>query len=437
MKILIKHGRVLDPDTRKDGIYDVLTEDGVIRKVAPEIEEPADQVLEAEGCWVMPGLIDLHVHLRDPGLTHKETVETGAAAAAHGGITTIVAMPNTKPVVDDEHKVSYVHNKAKSCTLVHVLQAGAVTKGQKGEELADIEKMAAAGAPAISEDGKSVMNSGLYRKAMKIAAQCGIPVLAHCEDINLVEGGVVNADPAMEKLGLKGISNAVEDVITARDIMLAKETGARLHLCHCSTADSVRMVAEAKKEGLPVTAEVCPHHFTLSTEDISGPDTNYKMNPPLRTRADVEALRQGLKDNIMDVISTDHAPHSAQEKAQSMEKAPFGIVGLETSVALTITELVEPGILTPMQMAEKMSYNPAKVLGIDKGSLAEGKPADITIIDPDAEYVIDTRSFFSKGKNTPFNGKKVKGLVRATICDGKIAYLENSREAYRPKTQEN
>ncbi len=437
MKILIKHGRVLDPDTRKDGIYDVLTEDGVIRKVAPEIEEPADQVLEAEGCWVMPGLIDLHVHLRDPGLTHKETVETGAAAAAHGGITTIVAMPNTKPVVDDEHKVSYVHNKAKSCTLVHVLQAGAVTKGQKGEELADVEKMAAAGAPAISEDGKSVMNSGLYRKAMKIAAQCGIPVLAHCEDINLVEGGVVNADPAMEKLGLKGISNAVEDVITARDIMLAKETGARLHLCHCSTADSVRMVAEAKKEGLPVTAEVCPHHFTLSTEDISGPDTNYKMNPPLRTRADVEALRQGLKDNIMDVISTDHAPHSAQEKAQSMEKAPFGIVGLETSVALTITELVEPGILTPMQMAEKMSYNPAKVLGIDKGSLAEGKPADITIIDPDAEYVIDTRTFFSKGKNTPFNGKKVKGLVRATICDGKIAYLESSREAYRPKTQEN
>ena len=437
MKILIKHGRVLDPDTRKDGIYDVLTEDGVIRKVAPEIEEPADQVLEAEGCWVMPGLIDLHVHLRDPGLTHTETVETGAAAAAHGGITTIVAMPNTKPVVDDEHKVSYVHNKAKSCTLVHVLQAGAVTKGQKGEELADIEKMAAAGAPAISEDGKSVMNSGLYRKAMKIAAQCGIPMLAHCEDINLVEGGVVNADPAMEKLGLKGISNAVEDVITARDIMLAKETGARLHLCHCSTADSVRMVAEAKKEGLPVTAEVCPHHFTLSTEDISGPDTNYKMNPPLRTRADVEALRQGLKDNIMDVISTDHAPHSAQEKAQSMEKAPFGIVGLETSVALTITELVEPGILTPMQMAEKMSYNPAKVLGIDKGSLAEGKPADITIIDPDAEYVIDTRTFFSKGKNTPFNGKKVKGLVRATICDGKIAYLESSREAYRPKTQEN
>ena len=437
MKILIKHGRVLDPDTRKDGIYDVLTEDGVIRKVAPEIEEPADQVLEAEGCWVMPGLIDLHVHLRDPGLTHKETVETGAAAAAHGGITTIVAMPNTKPVVDDEHKVSYVHNKAKSCTLVHVLQAGAVTKGQKGEELADVEKMAAAGAPAISEDGKSVMNSGLYRKAMKIAAQCGIPVLAHCEDINLVEGGVVNADPAMEKLGLKGISNAVEDVITARDIMLAKETGARLHLCHCSTADSVRMVAEAKKEGLPVTAEVCPHHFTLSTEDISGPDTNYKMNPPLRTRADVEALRQGLKDHIMDVISTDHAPHSAQEKAQSMEKAPFGIVGLETSVALTITELVEPGILTPMQMAEKMSYNPAKVLGIDKGSLAEGKPADITIIDPDAEYVIDTRTFFSKGKNTPFNGKKVKGLVRATICDGKIAYLESSREAYRPKTQEN
>lgn len=426
MSILIKNGHVLDPDTGKDGIYDVLVEEGIIEKVAPKIEAEADQVIDASGCYVMPGLIDLHVHLRDPGLTYKETVETGAAAAAHGGFTTIVAMPNTKPVIDDEHKVAFVHNKARGCTLVHVLQAGAVTRGQKGEELADIENMAKAGAPAISEDGKSVMNSGLYRKAMKIAKKCGIPVLAHCEDIHMVEGGVVNADETMEKLGLKGISNAVEDVITARDILLAKETGVKLHLCHCSTADSVRMVEEAKKEGLPVTAEVCPHHFTLSTEDIPGPDPNYKMNPPLRTRRDVEALRRGLKENIMDVISTDHAPHSAEEKRRPIEEAPFGIVGLETSVALTITELVEPGILTPMQMAEKMSYNPARVLGIDRGSLAEGKAADITVIDPDAEYVIDPAMFRSLGKNTPFSGKTVRGLVKATICDGQIAYLEET-----------
>ncbi|MDO5423880.1 MAG: dihydroorotase [Eubacteriales bacterium] len=436
MSIRIKNGHVIDPDTRKDGIYDILVEDGLIKTVAPSIETEADQTIDASGCYVMPGLIDLHVHLRDPGLTYKETVETGAAAAAHGGFTTIVAMPNTKPVIDDEHKVAFVHNKARGCTPIHVLQAGAVTRGQKGEELADIENMAKAGAPAISEDGKSVMNSALYRKAMRIAKECGIPVLAHCEDINLVEGGVVNADENMKKLGLKGISNAVEDVIVARDILLAKETGVKLHLCHCSTADSVKMVEEAKKEGIAVTAEVCPHHFTLSTDDIPGPDPNYKMNPPLRSRQDVEALRQGLKADIMDVISTDHAPHSAEEKSRPITEAPFGIVGLETSVALTITELVEPGILTPMQMAEKMSYNPAKVLGIDKGSLAEGKAADITIIDPEAEYVIDTSAFRSLGKNTPFHGKKVRGLVKATISDGQIAYLESADRrpyAVRPK----
>lgn len=426
MSILIKNGRVLDPDTGKDGIYDVLIEDGLIQKVEPKLDERADTEIDAEGCFVMPGLIDLHVHLRDPGLTYKETVESGASAAARGGFTTIVAMPNTKPVIDDGHKVSYVHNKAKGCTRVHVLQAGAVTKGQEGKELADIEGMVLAGAPAISEDGKSVMDSGLYRKAMKLAAKCHIPVLAHCEDINLVEKGVANADEHMKKLGLKGISNAVEDVIIARDIMLAKETGARLHLCHCSTAGSVKMVAAAKKAGLPVTGEVCPHHFTLCTEDISEADPNYKMNPPLRTRADVEALRKGLSEGIMDVISTDHAPHSAEEKRKPFQDAPFGIVGLETSAALTYTELVETGLLTPLQMAEKMSSNPARVLGIDKGSLAEGKAADVTVFDPLAEYVIDPATFRSMGKNTPFGGRTVRGLVKATICDGEIAYLESA-----------
>lgn len=424
MSILIQNGRVIDPDTRTDEVRDVYIKDDRIEKVGKDLKEEADTVVDARGCFVMPGLIDLHVHLRDPGLTHKETVESGARAAAHGGFTTILAMPNTKPVTDDRLNVRYVHNKAKMNAPIHVLQVGAVTKGQQGQELSDIEGMAAEGSPAISEDGKSVMNAGLYRQAMKIAKKCGIPVLAHCEDINMVEGGVVNADANMEALGLRGITNAVEDVIVARDILLAKETGVKLHLCHCSTKDSVQMVKMAKEAGVDVTAEVCPHHFTLSTEDIPGKDTNYKMNPPLRTRADVEALRQGLKEDIMDVIATDHAPHAVQEKRQSMEKAPFGIVGLETAVALTVTELVDKGILTPMQMAEKMSYNPAKVIGLEKGSLAEGKEADVVIIDPEETYVIDASTFESMGKNTPFHGRQVKGKVKMTICGGKIVYWE-------------
>lgn len=422
MSILIKNGRVIDPDTKRDGKFDVLIDDGKIKKVDGQIEETADEVIDAEGCYVMPGLIDMHVHLRDPGLTYKESVETGARAAARGGITTVVAMPNTKPVTDDRDRVGYVMHKAEMVAPIHVLQTGTVTKGMAGKEVTDIAGMVQAGAPAITEDGKTVMDSGVYRDAMKIAKKVGIPVLAHCEDINLVQGGVVNADANMEAMGLKGISNAVEDIIVARDIMLAAETGIHLHLCHCSTKGSVEMVKQAKAAGVSVSAEVCPHHFTLSTDDMKEPDANFKMNPPLRTKEDVEALREGLKADIMEVISTDHAPHSAEEKRKPIETAPFGIVGLETSVALTITELVEPGILTPMQMAEKMSYNPAKILGIDRGSLAEGKPADVTVIDPAAEYAIDASKFVSKGKNTPFDGRKVKGRVMATICDGKIVY---------------
>ena len=422
MRILIKNGRVIDPDTRKDGNYDVLIDEGKIVKVEKKILEKADQVIDAKGCFVMPGLIDMHVHLRDPGLTYKEDLETGTAAAARGGMTTIVAMPNTKPVTDDRTRVSYVHHKAEMLSSIHVLQTGAITKDMAGEELTDIKGMVKAGAPAITEDGKSVMDSGLYRDAMKEAARLRIPVLAHCQDIDLVQGGVVNADENMKALGLKGISNAVEDIIVARDILLAKETGAHLHLCHCSTAASVAMVKKAREEGILISAEVCPHHFTLSTDDIKTADTNYKMNPPLRSPKDVAALIEGLKTDIMDVISTDHAPHSKEEKKQSMEKAPFGIVGLETVVPLVITELVDKEILTPMQMAEKMSYNPAKILGIDKGSLAEGKPADVTIIDPETEFVIDVETFVSKGKNSPFGGKKVKGRVMSTICGGRVVY---------------
>ena len=424
MRVLIKNGHVLDPATGVDGICDVLTEDQRIIGVKEHIEEQADRVIDAKGCYVMPGFIDLHVHLRDPGLEYKETLETGGKAAAHGGVTTVCAMPNTKPVIDTKERVEDVHTRAKEDSPVHVIQLGAVTVSQAGEELADIEGMAEAGCHAISEDGKSVMNASLYREGMRRAAASGIAVFAHCEDIHMVEGGVMNADQKAEALGLKGITNAVEDVIVARDILLAKGTGVQLHLCHCSTADSVRMVAEAKKDGLPVTAEVCPHHFIMTTDDITEDDGNFKMNPPLRSKADVEALREGLKNNIMDVIATDHAPHAEQEKDKSMKDAAFGIVGLETSAALTYTELVETGVLTPMQMAEKMSYNPAKILGLseEKGSISEGKIADIVIFDPSKEYEIDKHTFFSKGKNTPFHGRKVKGEVRCTIVDGVPVY---------------
>lgn len=423
MTTLIKNGHVLDPLTGRDGICDVLVEGERIVQVGEEICAEADKCIDAEGCYVMPGFIDLHVHFRDPGLEYKETLTTGGRAAVRGGVTTVCAMPNTKPVIDTAAKVAQVQSRAEKESLTHVYQLGSVTAGQMGETLSDIRGMARAGCVGISEDGKSVMNASLYRKGMKLAKEAGMVVFAHCEDITMVEGGVVNAGKKAESLGLRGIANSVEDVIAARDILLAKETGAKLHLCHCSTEDSVKMLRAAKAEGIPVTGEVCPHHFTLTDEDIPRDEGNYKMNPPLRSRRDVEALIEGLKDGTMDVISTDHAPHASAEKNLSMKLAAFGIVGLETSAALTYTELVDKGILTPMQMAEKMSYNPAKILGLtEKGSISEGKIADLVVFDPRKEYRIDKETFFSKGKNTPFHGRRVKGDVICTMAGGRVVY---------------
>ena len=423
MTILIKEGRVLDPETKRDEICDVLIDGDRITRVDSGIETEAERVINAKGCYVMPGFIDLHVHFRDPGLEYKETLTTGGRAAVKGGVTTVCAMPNTKPVIDNGVKVKEVMERAKRESLTNVIQLGAVTVGQEGKELADIRGMAKNGCHAISEDGKSVMNASLYRKGMNLAKEEGLAVFAHCEDITMVEGGVMNADKKAEKLGLKGITNAVEDVIVARDILLAKETGVRLHLCHCSTKDSIKMLELAKEEGLDVTGEVCPHHFILSTDDIPKDDGNYKMNPPLRSKEDVEAIKEGLRNGTVDVIATDHAPHAEAEKNRSMKLAAFGIVGLETSAALTYTELVETGIITPMQMAEKMSWNPAKILGLhDRGSVSEGKIADVVIFDPEKEYTIDKNTFLSKGKNTPFHGRKVKGEVVCTIAGGRIVY---------------
>ena len=421
MKTLIKGGRVLDPASGKDGIYNILIEDGIIVSVDTK-EATADEVIDATGCYVMPGLVDLHVHFREPGFEYKETIKTGAMAAARGGVTSVFTMPNTNPVIDSVEMINRVNEIAARDSVVNVYQVAAVTLGQIGNEVTDIKALHDAGVVAISEDGKSVMNAELYRNAMKTAAECGVTMLAHCEDRNMVSGGALNQSAKSEELGVKGISNAVEDVIVARDILLSKETGCRLHLCHCSTADSVKMIEIAKKEGLKVTGEVCPHHFTLCDEDIPCDNADYKMNPPLRSRADMEALKEGLKSGIMDVISTDHAPHSEEEKKRPIANSTFGITGLETSLSLTYTELVCGGYLTPMQMVEKMSYNPAKIVGIDRGTLLPGAVADITIMDPEEEYVIDRNDFVSMGHNTPFDGRKVKGVVRYTLVNGEKVY---------------
>lgn len=428
MKLYIKNGRVINPATNQDEVLDVAIENERILEVGKDLaikENPDEvQIIDAGGCFVMPGFVDLHVHFRDPGLTYKEDIETGAKAAARGGVTTVCAMPNTKPVVDSVETLDYIQKKAEEVAPIHVEQLSAVTIGQEGLELVDMKGMVDKGAIAFSEDGKSVMDVTLYAEAMKQAAELGAVVMAHCEDKALVRGGVLNAGVASEKYGVPGITNSVEDVITARDIFLANDYGTKLHLCHCSTAGSVELVRMAKNMGIAVTAEVCPHHFTLSDADIDSADANYKMNPPLRSEADVQALIRGLQDGTMEVISTDHAPHSAEEKAKGFLESPFGIVGLETSASLTYTALVATGILTPMQMAEKMSWNPAKVIGIEneRGSIETGKMADIVIFNPDMEYTVDVNEFASKGKNTPYDGKVLKGRVVNTICKGKVVF---------------
>ncbi len=418
--LLIKNGFVVDPATERNGRYDILIDEGRILNVDTNIDSDCNcEIIDAGGMYVMPGFVDLHEHFREPGYTYKETVKTGSLAAAKGGYTSVFVMPNTCPVTDNRESYNMLMDIIKRDACINVFPVGAITKGQKGEELSDIEDMAGLGMRAISEDGKSVMNSSLCRKAMKIAADKGLTVFAHCEDINLVEGGVMNEGKRASELGLPGISNAVEDIIAARDIFLAKETGAKLHLCHVSTKDSVKMIELAKKEGLNVTGEACPHHFTLSDEDIPCDDADYKMNPPLRGKEDVKAIIEGIKNGTIEAISTDHAPHAKEEKSGSMKDAPFGIVGSETAFSLAYTELVDKGVITLYELVRCMSTNPARIAGIDRGSLKPGKAADLVIADIDTSYTIDKNTFLSKGKNTPFDGRRVKGIIKKTFVAGK------------------
>lgn len=428
--MVIINGIIVDPATGLMETGDIEIEGSTIKKIylrsKGEAYDTADaqDTVDAEGSYVMPGFIDLHVHLRDPGLTYKEDIRTGSLAAARGGVTTICAMPNTKPVVDSVETLKYIYDKADKEAVVHIKQLSAITKGMEGKELVDMAAMIGAGAIGFSEDGKSVMDIKLYREAMKKAADMGALIMAHCEDKDLVGKGVLNEGVASERYNVPGICNAVEDVITARDIFLANDANARLHLCHCSTKGTVELMRMANRLGAKVTAEVCPHHFTLTDEDIDSADSNYKMNPPLRTEEDVQALIEGLVDGTMEVISTDHAPHSDEEKAQFFDKAPFGIVGLETSAALTYTALVAPGLIDINDMAKKMSLNPARVIGIDDeyGSIEENKKADIVIFNPDMQWTVDASEFASKGHNTPYNGKTLVGRVTHTFVDGRLVY---------------
>ena len=420
MTILIKGGRILDPATKTDDVMDLFIEDGVITKRGKNIKKKAEKTIDAKGLYVMPGLVDMHVHLRDPGFTHKGDVETETSSAARGGYTTVLAMPNTKPVVDNADVVRYVHHKAESVGLVHVLQVGAVTKGQQGEELADIKEMVEAGSPAISEDGKSVMNSLLARDAMLVARDCNIPVLSHCEDKNLVGSGVVNEDENAKRWGLAGITNSVEDIMIARNILLSKDTGAHLHLCHCSTKNSVIMVKYAKLEHIPVSAEVCPHHFTLTEDAVLKYGTLARMNPPVRTENDRLQIIEGLKDGTIDLIVTDHAPHSTEEKEKPLAEAPSGITGLETSLGLGLLSLVELGHLTLLQLMACMSKNPAEFYRMIPGSVTQDAPADLVIFGEKERWTVD--HFASKASNSPFKGWELPGKIHYTICAGKIVY---------------
>lgn len=422
MSLLMKGGLVIDPRNQIEAVMDVLVEDGVIQEVAPAITAPDAQVFDAAGKVVAPGLVDLHVHFRDPGLEYKEDIESGSRAAARGGVTTVVCMPNTKPVIDNAALVQYVMNKGSRAGLVNVLTTGCITKGQQSAELAEIGELKAAGAVAVTDDGRPVLSSSLMRKALEYAKMFDIPVMSHSEDLDLVDGGSMNEGYMSTALGLRGIPKAAESVAVSRDVLIAEQVGGRLHVCHVSTRNSIEAIRAAKRRGARITAETAPHYFTLTDEACAGFNTNAKMNPPLRDADDIAAVIEGLQDGTLDAIATDHAPHHRDEKEVEFEQAYNGIVGLETSLGLGVTYLVRTGKLTMGQLIEKMSAAPAEIIGIDRGTLGKGRPADIVVFDPDAAYTVDVRNFASKGKNSPYDGFELFGRVELTVTGGKIVY---------------
>ncbi len=437
MKILIKNGRIIDPSQDIDGIGEVFIENGKIREItivqkrrSTEARKKKAQdlraaelsnfrTIDASGCIVIPGLVDMHTHLREPGFEYKETIKTGTKAAARGGFTAVCCMPNTNPVNDTIAVTEFIIKKALqegSCTVYPI---GAITKSQKSEELAELEALKRSGCIAFSDDGRPVTNSLIMRHALEYSKIFDVPIISHCEDLYLSEGGVMNEGFVSTILGLRGIPKAAEEIMVARDLALCQLTGGKLHIAHVSTKGSVDLIRQAKERGINVTAETCPHYFSLTDESLVGYDTNFKVNPPVRTEKDVEAIKQGLKDGTIDVIATDHAPHHIDDKNKEFDTAAFGISGLETAFALGL-QLVGKGTLDLKQFIAKMTITPSKILNIPKGSLSSGSDADIAIINPESTTIVDSSRFLSKGKNSPFNGWTLKGSVEKTISMGKV-----------------
>ena len=424
MKLLIQHGNLIDPVLNEERVMDILIENGQIAAISAHLEDPEAQVLDASGMAVSAGLIDMHVHFRDPGFTEKEDIITGSRAAAHGGFTTVTCMPNTRPTVDSPEMVQYVYDRAKEGSGVHVLPIAAVSMGEKGAVLTDAKALKQAGAVALSDDGVPVQSANLMRDALICASRQQLAVLTHCEDADMVKNYAVNEGRISRQLGIPGRPAIAEEIMVMRDAMLAEETQTAVHICHISTGRAVDIVRKYKKKGVKITCETCPQYFTLNQREILEQGAMARVNPPLRTSRDVAAVLAGVKDGTIDCIVTDHAPHTAEEKARGLEKAPSGMVGLETSLGITLTQLYHTGEMTLPEIIAKMTVNPARILNLDCGRLSAGSAADLTIFDPNEEWVVDAERFASKGRNTPFNGKTLKGKVKYTIVGGKIIYQD-------------
>lgn len=422
MKLLLKNGYVVDEANSFEGIADILAADGRIVRCAPNIEADADEVIDCTGLTVIPGICDMHVHFRDPGQTHKEDIITGSEAAVAGGVTAVACMPNTSPVIDNAETVKYVLDKAKDAKI-KVYPIGCITKGQKGEELCDYIELKNAGCVAVSDDGKPVLNSRIMARAMVKAHYAGLRVISHCEDPDIIAGGIINSGAVSKALGVKGMSRISEDIMTAREVVMAGDLEIPIHIAHVSTSSSMMIVRLAARCGIMVTCETCPHYFTMTDEKLMSKDADYRMNPPLRTENDVTAITEGVCDGTIDCIVTDHAPHSPEEKAD-FEKAPNGVIGLETSLAATLTQLYHTGKITLKRMVRLMCVNPRKILGIPGGSFTEGAPADITVFDINEEWTVDPDKLHGKSKNTCFKGMKLKGKVKMTLVDGKVVYKD-------------
>ncbi len=424
MKILIKNGRVIDPANNLDGSFDLLIDKGKIQKIEPAgkiPEKDISKIIDASKCIVAPGFLDMHVHFREPGHEYKETIATGCESAAAGGFTTVAMMPNTNPVNDNRSVTELMISQGKKHGTVNALPIGAITMGLKGEKLTDMGDLKDAGVVGFSDDGRPVMSNELMRRAFEYSKMFDLPLIQHSEILDLTSGGCMNEGVVSTELGLKGMPTEAEDIMVYRDIALLKKTGGRLHVAHISSGGAVELVRIAKSKGLPVTCEVAPHHFTITDDAVRGYDTNTKMSPPLRAHEDVEAIKEGLKDDTIDIIATDHAPHDLVDKQVEYNSACFGIVGLETALPLSL-KLVEDGILSLPKMVEKLTSRPAEIFKLDKGSLSEGQDADVVVFDPESNITIDTQKFKSKSKNSPFQGWKLKGKIVSTIARGKIIY---------------